>query len=231
MKYGKRKQTKTKRKPRSRYSNKVTLYKNIKVGGVPKSKIVKMRYVDNISINPSTSIASEIYRANSCFDPQYSLGGHQPMGFDQSFTDYKYGRVLGSKITVQCIPNNTIASGSNQLMFGVYLDNNATADYSGFTSYIESPRTFSWGYCGHTILPTGRQPKAIAKYSPRAMAGSASAKDDDQQFTGAADCERQFFYHIVVANADETTDPPAQRFMVTIEYLVKMTEPIVMTVS
>lgn len=76
---------------------------------VPPSMMVKLKYVQQISIEPQAAGAPGNYyfRMNSLFDPDYSGVGHQPYGYDQivnlGYTKYT---VLGSKIKVQSISAN-----------------------------------------------------------------------------------------------------------------------------
>lgn len=58
------------------------------------------------------------YYCNGLFDPQVSLGGHQPMGFDQIGLYYGYVTVTGAKITTKWTVNDS--SLSVPVMVGTY---------------------------------------------------------------------------------------------------------------
>jgi len=69
--------------------------------GFPKTTAVKLRYVDGVSLNPVTStLATYAFSANSCFDPNVTGIGHQPMNFDMWSALYNHYVVVGSKIRV-----------------------------------------------------------------------------------------------------------------------------------
>ncbi len=69
---------------------------------IPKSVIVTLRYVEHfLSLNPgSGAIARHRFSANGLFDPDFSGGGHQPMGFDQWSAWYIRNGVLSAQIEV-----------------------------------------------------------------------------------------------------------------------------------
>lgn len=84
-----------KRKRSRKYERKTTVYRkkrkrSRKRRSIPKglfAKTTKMafRYVDTITIDPDAG-ANFVYKTYSCngmWDPDTSLGGHQPYGFDQ----------------------------------------------------------------------------------------------------------------------------------------------------
>lgn len=77
--------------------------------GFPDKLVTKLRYVDVITLSSTSSISSHVFRMNSCFDPDLSGTGHQPMYFDQfcggiGSAPYSRYRVLNSNITVTYTP-------------------------------------------------------------------------------------------------------------------------------
>lgn len=70
--------------------------------GFPKTNMVKLRYVDTVSIDPGAgTITSHAFRANSCFDPDFTGAGHQPMNFDMWSSLYNHYIVVGSKCSAR----------------------------------------------------------------------------------------------------------------------------------
>lgn len=61
----------------------------------------KLKYHTQIDVSgdPATYV-SKIFRGNSLYDPDFSLGGHQPTGFDQYTAFYTNYLVFGAKISV-----------------------------------------------------------------------------------------------------------------------------------
>lgn len=79
---------------------------------------VKLTYVQQITLTPPVGSATGTYvfRANSCFDPDFSVGGHQPLYFDQYSAVYDHYRVVGSSIKVDAVT----PSGVNAMYFVVF---------------------------------------------------------------------------------------------------------------
>jgi len=71
--------------------------------GVADSVRTTLSYSDVISIMPGGVVGQYTFRGNSCFDPDYTSGGHQPQYYDQFATLYTRYRVYGSRITVSAI--------------------------------------------------------------------------------------------------------------------------------
>ncbi len=68
--------------------------------GFPQQIKTKLRYSTRVEFTPTgTSVQQFQLKANGMFDPQVSLGGHQPRGFDEFMDAYDMFTVLGSKIT------------------------------------------------------------------------------------------------------------------------------------
>lgn len=68
--------------------------------GFPRSIITKLRYCDTISLTSTTgAVGSYVFRINSCFDPDLTGVGHQPLYYDQFAAIYNYYNVNGAKIT------------------------------------------------------------------------------------------------------------------------------------
>ena len=66
-----------------------------------------MRYCTNATVNFTGTFTPIFFRANSIYDPDAAVGGHQPLGADQWAPFYNSYVVLGSKITWQ------VTSGAN----------------------------------------------------------------------------------------------------------------------
>lgn len=83
----------TKRRPRPLGSNQ----------GVADSVRTTLAYSDVIAIQPGATVGQYTFRGNSCFDPDYTSGGHQPQYYDQMSLLYTRYRVYGSRMTVAAI--------------------------------------------------------------------------------------------------------------------------------
>lgn len=92
------------RKALARYRRKMPLYK-LPLGGYGRSKMVRLRYVETITLNPGLgALAQYVFNANDMRDPNATGIGHQPRGFDEAMLGYEHFTVVGSKITAAIVP-------------------------------------------------------------------------------------------------------------------------------
>lgn len=193
--------------------------------GFPKSKLTKLRYVDQILLNPSTagSIATNYFRANSAYDPDFTLGGHQPLFYDQFAVAYDHYTVLGSKITVKPMPSSTTSPVGT---WGIYLDDQSVNEYTTVPALIESNQS---GGTWKNVSP--------AAYTTRSsLSKTFSTSKFFHVNKGALNAGTRFVAGI---GSNPTEDalfclwygaPPAaggvsMYFMVQIDYIVRFSEP------
>lgn len=92
-----------------------------------------LRYVDTVTIDPgAASILKHTFSANGLFDPDITSTGHQPLMYDEYSALYKQYRVISSKIKIT--PVMTATGTGVPGFYGVFLDSDATLDYSLATS-------------------------------------------------------------------------------------------------
>lgn len=91
---------------------------------LPGKKTIKMRYCDTRSVSAGFGGVPVhfTYRANSIFDPDYGVGGHQPLGHDEWAKFYNKYVVTRAKITVTLLPDNQ-AAGTRGI-WGIQLGTN-----------------------------------------------------------------------------------------------------------
>ena len=69
--------------------------------GFPQEMSTTLRFVTTKTLDPGTNTANGFtLRANGMFDPEYSLGGEQPRGFDQYMELYEKFTVSSAKLSV-----------------------------------------------------------------------------------------------------------------------------------
>lgn len=187
----------------------------------PKNRIVKLRYVENVTLDPgAVAFAEFAYRANSIFDPNLTGGGHQPMGRDQWATFYRRYTVIGSKIQVQCV----CPTASTPSIFGVTLSDLSATGHTTVHGLMERPTT-SWRFMSTS---TAVQPKhASCKFSAKKFFNLANIKDN-QDRVGAdftADPSVEAYFHCFLGAHDATTNLPLHYFTIKITYIVLMSHP------
>lgn len=217
-----KKRTRSRRRSKSRFRKRKMVVPRLR-RPFADSKIVSMRYCDNIQLDALTAGGgvSHLFRANSIFDPDITGSGHQPMGHDTMALTHRHYCVLGSKITVKAL--NAGADGNAHSMFSCQLVD-AAYSASSVTAFIEQKRG---SYC---VLGIAAGAKAYgqvsAKYSCRKFFNIKNPGADNTQRTqmGFNPSEDAIFY--VSTQSLTNGDPAAIDCLVTIDYIVKFTEPI-----
>ena len=207
-------------------------YKAI-TSGFPKSKLVKMRYIEEITLNPGTAgVISRVYRANSVYDPYQGTGGGQPMSFDSWAAIYNKYTVVGSKCTV--IPVLTATAQVNPAYFGVSLDTDPT-NYSSVMSSV--PQLLEQKYKDSTqikqaglVQSTGLNTKkniAIKTFSPKKWFGVTNVMDGANHSALVTANPSSEAYFQVWAASINSNDPGSVNFLVTLEYIVLFRDPVI----
>jgi hypothetical protein len=82
--------------------------------GFPAQKHVSMAYVSRHRLTTSTgSVSVQQFRLNSLFDPDFTSGGHQPMGFDQWAAFYNHYVVMKCSYEIEFVDiSNSVATQS-----------------------------------------------------------------------------------------------------------------------
>lgn len=230
MPYRKRKSYK--RRPKRRYPSKRRKRRSqpiIKVGKslLPANRLYSLRYCDTININPGLGgvTGTHLYRANHIYDPDATAGGHQPFGHDEIAQFFNHYTVVGSKINVRF---QGISSADNYEC-GVYLSEDATllTDTTWIREYQKGTHCFISG--SSKQLGT-----AVAKYSAKRFFGVGSATSSDKlwgTFGSVPDAQfDQAYYHVWSAGAGGVDEAPIYCH-ITIDYIIKVKEPTVLSQS
>lgn len=111
--------------------------------GFPDKMVTKLRYCDTISLSiVSGSLAKNVFRWNSTYDPDQTNVGHQPMYRDTYASIYDQYSVISAKAKVKVINYNT----TTPIICGVVTDDDTTIASS---STVLSEQNHGM----HTILP------------------------------------------------------------------------------
>lgn len=200
------------------------------VGGFPAKKMVKLRYVQNITLDPAAgNIASHRFRANSIYDPDATGTGHQPSNHDKFELIYDRYTVVASKCTVKFINTGTTNQTPGTLLLHLSEDGTdlTTAHASGgANNVLEQPRL---AYNRHEIgvLTTMLNPVFIRKtYSAKKFHGVTNivGKATYGADMGANPTEGAF-YEVALMSPDDSNNPAALKFRVIIDYIAVLTEP------
>lgn len=185
------------------------------------------RYVETSMTVTATSGAPNayIFRANGLYDPDATIGGHQPIGFDQFMAMYDHFTVIASKIRVEL--QNT--SSTIPALVAIEVSDSATIA-TNFNTLLENGLA-RW----RRIEPQGnaRDSCVLTKtYSTRRFFGRAAVlAEDNLRGTVAADPSEIAFFKVYAMNAMGSTDAAQIRGTVQIDYIAILTEPKLLTGS
>lgn len=217
--------------------------------GFPQSMRTKLRYATRVEFVPTgTTVVSKTFLANGLFDPDTTVGGHQPRGFDEFMAAYTTFTVQGSRAScsfmyegydgpsVIAAPGNlvkTVTTGDGQpaltpMICGLHKGVDAIGSGTG-QEQIEKDRT-TWSFInGQTRHATLRQKLSVADfYGKHALTGAEGYTGSD-----AADPTEQVYWSVWCGRVSD--DYPQEQTKVVgylvIEYDVVFTEPKSLTKS
>lgn len=197
-----------------------------------KKTVASLRYVDLVTLDPGAgAIASHVFRANSCFDPDNTGTGHQPLLYDEYSALYSQYRVLSSKLTAVPVKDDTTNDIPSQ--YGVFLDKDATLTYSNGLAIIEDKRNpRSWGVTGPSAN-MGRTNKGMmikTSFNAKRFLVPTSAGTSHLISANPDTGPDSAFYQIWVSHIN-ANNPGEVNFIVTIDYIVEFSDPVVVTQS
>lgn len=191
--------------------------------GFPKSRLAKLRYVDQVRLEPG--LASQLthsFRANSLFDPDYSGVGHQPMYFDQFSALYNHYTVLGSKISIRVLPEeSTMTAAPYDIYVGVLLDDDVASIPTG-TAMMEQ-KLCKWRYMPGITNGGTRARHLSTTYSAKKFHGVKDVVDNDRlQAAITANPAEVAFFNVFAGSFQG--NPQTVSMIVTIEYIARFSE-------
>lgn len=201
------------------------------LGGFPKSKMVKLRYVEELQLDAASGVpAVHVWRANSLYDPNSSGVGHQPSNFDTWSNIYDHYTVLGSKITVQYVPDSS--TSITPAFVGIALsDSGTTVAGSSTTELLERKLTQSSrrsvglisSYAFKPIVHTFSASKFFGR-PKNVLIGDGTYRGKMGNFGTGSDPSEQAFYEVFTTSINGN-NPGIVNFLVTIDYVAVLTEP------
>lgn len=202
-----------KKAPRRRKAN--LRKRHLAIGG-PTKEVVKLRYVGATSLDISlTPGNSHLFQANSMYDPDHTGVGHQPRQFDQRMTMFDHYTVLGSKITVQAVNNQTTPQG---VIVACTLQDDNVALVS-LDDLMEYPKK------RHRIT-TAQQPRCTftQNYSCKKFFHTKPLTDVNQRGSIVSNPLEGAYFGIYAHTMDNVTGTGSVDFIVTMDFIVAFTE-------
>lgn len=197
--------------------------KSLPLTGFPKCKMVRLRYVETVALDPGAALISfNAFVANDMFDPNTTGIGHQPRGFDQNMTSYNHFTVLGAKCTATYLP--TAASDKAGIM-GILL----TATGTGASSFTGVDDLLESQVIGKSHVVCGGinrvQRTVTKKFSAKKFFCIKNFISKDLYRGSAAGSPSEKAYFEVMYSSTDANDPSLAKIRVTIDYIAMLTEP------
>lgn len=183
---------------------------------MPHTTVVTLNYTDSCSLNPATSTpANFVFRANDCYDPNYTSTGHQPIGFDQMSLFYSRFCVLRSRIFVTFCPKSTTDTVAT---FAGVLTTATSTLGSSIYEIMEQP---TGTYISFRGLSTYGGPRTIStSLSVSKFTGVKSPEMNSNLSSVTTSSPSEPIYYVVWASAEDESDSAAMDAQVRIEYTV-----------
>jgi hypothetical protein len=193
--------------------------------GMPSRKLVRLKYVDTISIDPpAAGVLAHYFSANGMFDPNITGTGHQPLYFDQWMAGYDHFTVIGSKIRVT--PSNPTTADIVPCQYGCIIDDNTTFSYTTSAQVIESSQGRFSKIAGAKTAPQTKYSSSIVrKWSGKKFFGTKSLIGEDTFRGSAATNPVEEAYFGVWAGSIGDQNGGKLYLTIEIEYIAMLTEP------
>jgi hypothetical protein len=153
-----------------------------------------MVYADHLNMTGASGLlTNHQFRLNSCFDPDFTATGHQPMSFDQWGLFYNHYVVLGCSWEL-----SAVSSGSSGTMFGAYVSDDSTIPSSLLTMVeLGAQSLMANTYMGEPVVLNGSID--VADFLNRDKAAMSSDPELRALTTGANPTELVFL-NVAVQN-------------------------------
>lgn len=189
----------------------------------PAQNVVQMRYCTVVTLFDSMVggvLDLHAFRANGIYDPDVTGTGHQPIGRDQWLgTFYNHYKVISSRISVECTNTNVLAGTEVPAVVGLYLSDDLTTP-TAWTTLKESGRGSARLQCPANTEST----RLSCKFNQKFFSGQGVNQSQLGAAAGA-DPTEQAYYILWAQAADQTSTFSSRTFMVTIDYMVQLSEP------
>lgn len=162
-----------------------------------------------------SSFQTVLYRGAGAFDPEFAVGGHQPLGYDEWAMMYQRYRVLSCKITADYSTGDV-----SDDMIPFITATETSAGFANADTYIEQP----FARKGR-IIQTGGGPsgtRLIMNIRTAQFEGDSGALFD-KDYTGAIGAlpTRDWYYHVGVLNANPALSTAGAFASVVLEYTIR----------
>jgi len=203
------------------------IQRTLPLAGMPSKKVVRMRYSDDVIINPEVpgQGIAHVLRLNSIHDPDYttSFADHQPMGHDEWANFYQRYHVIGVKLRADFYSTSSVGTTANTTVgIGFRSTTNQITDGDQF---------FENGRCNWKRLATRDGSSAtttcVRKWSAKKWYGglNKSMNETHGAIFGTGPSDPCFAHLFVFPVAETSGEAQTVRVRFFMDFLVLMTEP------
>lgn len=217
-----------KRRTKRAFKRKVFRPQNLVRVGFPKTTLVKLRYVETVTINPGIGSIVGIYNwcVNSLHNPNATSSfGHQPAGYDQWSTFYDNYIVLGSKLNAHFAKTSN-SGQAGCVIAGAILSDGLTVPANYYD--IMEQGLSKWTY-GSRSPNRAQQVFNITKnFSAKKFFAVSDLNDNVDRLgaqVGTSGPQERAYVNLWLVNTDSSTDETAYQVTVTIEFLALFSKP------
>jgi len=219
---------------KKKYNNKKKMIKYRKrqplpIGGFPKTKMIKLRYVTESVVQCSGLSNSHNFSANGLYDPDITGTGHQPKAFDEWMAVYNHYNVVGSRISVKLVSPH----GADGFIWGVTRTPTPNSLQGKLLTYCLENRYTK----GYRAIGNNPGQRALANrpfttnYSQKKQFGQNSSQKTDLTGNNTSNPAEQSYFEVWMAPINNIPSTQTASFIVTIDYIALLTEPRVLAQS
>lgn len=194
----------------------------------PRNQYAHLRYCDMLSLSGASTIDPFIFRANSIYDPQYSTGGHQPLGYDMWLKLYNQYIVVKSRCKLT-IAQVTSTAGEP---FYASLGLNNAVDTRTLLQRLETGDTVTKVLQGG--LAYGGKPVTLTRWFDQKKFFNLTDIKDNTADAGASIADNPIntaLFNLAIGAMDGTTETGTFKVLVQIDYWVIFSEPQIVAQS
>lgn len=201
------------------------IQRTLPLAGMPDKKVVRLRYSDDVVINPTTPGlgTAHVLRLNSLHDPDYTGIGHQPMGHDEWSNFYQRYHVIGCKVQADFYSTSSVATTANTTV-GIGFRSTTALETNGDTF-------FENGRCNWKRLAVRDGSAAtcsvVRNWSAKKWYGGLNKAMNETHgaIFGTGPSDPCFAHLVVFPVAEVAGEAQTIRCRFFIDYIVIMTEP------
>lgn len=195
-------------------------------GVVRKTHKVNLCYREQFAMTSSFGFpAYNHFLLNSIYDPNYTGGGHQPLGHDQWASFYKKYKVIGAKITARFMWNSSSTVGQIHRV-GIIFDKDATPS-SVPAELIEKTHS----KCTKILHSNSRDSQTVTCYYSGRKAFGKEFDDHNHSAAFGSSPTTPMFASVYAFTVDGGTSTDDLRVEVILEQLCELSDPVDIALS